>query len=121
MKKDIFSKQITLVAIILMLVVSLAVFINFTRAEDDEGKIEYESEDWQDPAPQVVSSPVVAPIPTPVVVNSENGELLAIFKDSDRDGLPDVIDKHPGEDDFSYRLVDVNRNGIADDLEILLK
>jgi hypothetical protein len=40
--------------------------------------------------------------------------------DTDYDGVPDVSDNHPGEDDFAFRLKDNNLNGIADELESIL-
>lgn len=42
-------------------------------------------------------------------------------KDSDLDGVPDYLDLHPGEDDYAFLIIDDNHNGIADELEILLK
>lgn len=43
------------------------------------------------------------------------------WQDSDHDGVPDILDKHPGEDDFAFSIIDANQNGIADELELLLK
>jgi hypothetical protein len=75
-----------------------------------------------------VSAPTASPKQITTTINKEtiikipdNSALLAALKDSDNDGIPDVIDKYPGQDDFSYYLLDNNKNGIADDLENLMK
>lgn len=61
-------------------------------------------------------------VTTPVNITVDNrAAILTLLKDSDGDGVPDTIDLYPGEDDFAYSLIDNNKNGIADDLEILLK
>jgi hypothetical protein len=93
------------------------------------------------PAPVVESAPVITVTPTtatpvtttasPVVNNSKTqtivvttnnkAAILAALRDSDQDGVTDLLDKHPGEDDYAYSLLDKNNNGVDDNLEILLK
>lgn len=51
----------------------------------------------------------------------DNSAILASLQDSDQDGITDEFDKHQSQDDFSFYLIDNNNNGIADDLEILIK
>jgi len=80
----------------------------------------------------VIPQPTVAPVTAPKQVNTvirqntvvtipDNSAVLAALKDSDNDGVPDIVDKHPGEDDFAYTMIDNNHNGIADNLEALIK
>ncbi len=51
------------------------------------------------------------------VASSPNRELM----DSDLDGIADANDRHENFDDFAYNIVDKNGNGLADDLEVLIK
>jgi hypothetical protein len=68
---------------------------------------------------------VLKPVPVQNTTNSVNTKNISptqpsnAYIDSDQDGVPDSIDKHPGFDDFAYAIIDANQNGIADDLEIL--
>ncbi len=91
----------------LLAVIFLSVFINLSRVEDDD----YESE--------AEDRPAVVPTVSSVTIGSSVA--LTPLKDSDQDGIRDISDRHPGEDDFSYLLLDNNHNGIADDLELLIK
>lgn len=114
----------------LILVASFLVIVSYSRAEDDN---EGEREDYREsvqviqPQPPVQSQPQAQSpsdaIQTPTTGStvSDNSAILAALKDSDKDGMPDVVDQYPGEDDFAYVLIDQNNNGIADDLEMLLK
>ena len=63
-----------------------------------------------------------------VIVNAQNAPSAAASSasslktriyDTDTDGIADLFDAHPGEDDFIYRIEDRNSDGIADDLEFL--
>jgi hypothetical protein len=58
---------------------------------------------------------------TIVVTTNNKAAILAALRDSDKDGIPDSLDKHPNEDDYAYSLLDKNNNGVSDDLESLLK
>ena len=78
-----------------------------------------------------VKTPITLPsivntvVPRKVKINNIPGNAkntaVDVYKDSDQDGIPDNLDTHPGEDDFAYMIIDNNHNGIADDLELLLK
>lgn len=129
MKKIHLTKIYRLVIITIVLITSLFIKTAFSRAEDNN----YEERDQEDYRPRSQSvlnqvkdqSPVVIPNNAiqPKTINivsakSSAASILAALIDSDSDGIPDINDKHPGEDDFSYSLVDNNGNGIADDLEI---
>lgn len=46
---------------------------------------------------------------------------LLYVMDSDHDGVSDAEDKHPGDNDFIYALSDANENGIADDVEGIIR
>lgn len=130
MKKIHLIKIYRLVIITIILMTSLFIITSFSRAEDDDYE-ERGQEDYRPRSQSVLNqvkdqSPLVIPKnnaiqPKNINTNSiRSGEaaILAALIDSDSDGIPDVNDKHPGEDDFSYSLVDNNGNGIADDLEI---
>ncbi|MHB8904225.1 MAG: hypothetical protein ACYC40_03950, partial [Patescibacteria group bacterium] len=71
------------------------------------------------PQPTITQTPAIAPSASSPVF--DNSALLVTLIDSDKDGIPDVIDKYPGQDDFAYYLLDRNKDGIADDLENLIK
>lgn len=147
MKKIIF-KKIAFSVIIITLIISFFRLASFSRAEDDEergGDDDY----YRQPAaqttpPQVIEQQIIQPlstINTPKIIAPkdstvapksepfnnvsstvvDNTAILTALKDSDQDGIPDPADKHPGQDDFSFSLLDNNHNGIADDLEQLLK
>lgn len=113
---------------ILTVVVAIALLTAFSvsRAEDDneEGGNRFE-EDYRPVTPVLpiqTPSPVIAPQKTITTsVKIDNSAILALLVDSDQDGVADVSDKYPGQDDFSFNLIDNNHNGIADDLEILIK
>ena len=42
---------------------------------------------------------------------------LALFSDTDHDGIADAADPHPGEHEAVYAVSDDNKNGISDELE----
>lgn len=42
---------------------------------------------------------------------------LALFSDTDQDGIDDTADPHPGEHEAVYAVSDDNKNGITDELE----
>lgn len=93
-------------------------------------QIQIQQPSLQTPAPAAAAPALSATAPktNPSIITKQtiiktvdNSALLASLKDSDKDGIPDIMDKHPGQDDFAYSLIDNNHNGIADDLEILLK
>jgi hypothetical protein len=137
-------KKFSLAAFIILMVSSLLVFGFYSRAEDDEEDEGYdrsESRYEEDYRPALISpssenvSPVtnqlIAPVNNNFVVPISNSTtnnnqinialILKDLKDSDQDGIGDKLDKYAGQDDFSYSLIDENNNGIADDLEILIK
>lgn len=135
--KKYFKIMIFLVAI--FFIVAILAPSYFSRAENDqdeggqgdedsafsaplsEGAITPVNTDPIIPATTVEPSDVQASvIPTPLI-SVNNSALLAKLKDSDHDGVPDISDKHPGEDDFAYSLLDKNNNGVADDLELVLQ
>jgi hypothetical protein len=122
---------------VLIIFSCLFIFVSTSRADDDENE-RYE-DDYQTVEtinPVQIDSPAITPVLVPstisnnvapiktMVINSpqiDNLAVLAALADSDQDGIPNLIDKYPGEDDFAYKLIDNNNNGIADELEILIK
>lgn len=120
--------KLFLILISLALITTTLFFaVSYSRAEDDNER-EYENggetENYT-PAP-VVPTPISTPAPIidnnqPPSSQADNSALIKTLIDTDQDGIPNVSDQHPGQDDFSYNLVDNNQNGIADDLEKLLK
>lgn len=123
---------------------SLLVFGFSSRAEDDDEEEGYErsesryEEDYRPAAisPSLenvlpVTNHLIAPVNNNSVVPISNSTtnnnqinialILKDLKDSDQDGISDKLDKYAGQDDFAYSLIDENNNGIADDLEILIK
>lgn len=120
------KKHQKILALTIITVTLLVLFFSvapFGRADDEERDEERKGEEREEedyrPSFQVPLTPVKT---LSIISNKPNGSaVLAPFKDSDQDGIPDLLDKHPGQDDFSFTLIDNNNNGIADDLEILLK
>lgn len=113
------------------IVIALLTAFSVSQAEDDNeaGGDRFE-EDYrpaapvlpiETPAPVVTPQNIVQPQTITTSVKIDNSAVLALLVDSDQDGIADVSDKHPGQDDFSFSLIDNNHNGIADDLEILIK
>lgn len=118
------------------LIITLSLFIgviliaNFALAEDDN---ESETENYYVPVvnrsvPVVPVSSVnpVTPSPTPTEVVQPTSVVSTqeipenILVDSDADGVIDSLDKYPGKDDFSFNVLDNNKNGVIDELEYLL-
>ena len=64
------------------------------------------------------AKPVSVSVPKPIVTT--NAALITALRDTDKDGIPDAVDKHPGLDDYSFHFIDENNDGIADDLEALI-
>ncbi len=95
------------------------------RPETEDDNTAYD----QAPAAPAAAVPEVLPAPTAAMpdasvpaagVNSDTVQAISQrYADSDGDGIPDSIDKYPGEDDFAYAIIDKNGNGIADELEII--
>jgi hypothetical protein len=115
--------------IALSLFVSIILIANFALAEDDN---ESETERVYEPVinqvvpvspvsnittvvPITPRTEIVQPVSTVTTETSAN-----ILIDSDSDGIINLIDKYPGKDDFSFNVLDVNKNGIIDELEYLL-
>lgn len=134
--KKIFLKNLSSI-VIASFIISISFFMvaAYSRADDDRGDNEdnfrqSNEDNFQQPtAPQpveviqsqpiITQTPAIVPSVSPPV--SDNSAILAALNDSDKDGIPDIIDKYPGQDDFAYYLLDRNKNGIADDLEKLIK
>ena len=76
--------------------------------------------------PIQITPPATLPITTPVAIPANNSFIVpeeniqGSLIDSDGDGIIDILDLYPGEDDFAFAVSDTNKNGIADDLEYLL-
>jgi len=126
MKKTIF-KKISFFLILFVLLGSYLMAVSVSRADDDE---EEERDRWEDDDrdDERQEAPLAAPRAQTPRVNQKPVEgtrgpdkaaLLASLQDSDQDGIVDNSDKYPGQDDFSFMIVDNNRNGLADDLELL--
>lgn len=127
MKKTIF-KKISFFLILSVLLGSYLVAVSASRADDDEGE---ERDRWEDDdrdderqetplAAPSVQTPRVNQKPVKGTSGPDQAALLVSLQDSDQDGIVDNADKYPGQDDFSFIIVDNNRNGIADDLELLI-
>lgn len=117
-----------------IIVAALLLVVSVSKAEDDNKEGNNYEEDYR---PTVSAPPIETLIPItnsavtsqdiitskPITTSTQidNSAILASLQDSDQDGIPDVSDKYPGQDDFSFYLIDDNNNGIADDLEILIK
>lgn len=131
-------KIIRIITLSIVLTVSFFIIASFSFAEDDEREEreergdDYRSEEIQQAQPNleiVPPSQLKPQLPianktadlSPVTSTQSNINRLVTLKDSDQDGIPDNNDKHPGLDDFSFSLIDNNNNGIADDLEILVR
>jgi hypothetical protein len=71
--------------------------------------------------PTISSSPIQTKNTMITSVTETQPSGISSIKDSDQDGIADLLDRHLGEDDFAYSLMDGNDNGIADDLEVLIK
>jgi hypothetical protein len=88
------------------------------------------SEETIQPQSQIIDSKTIQPsadktaIPqkqnTSNIQNNNNIQTINEWKDSDNDGVADKLDKYPGEDDFAFMVKDLNQNGIADELELLI-
>jgi|GEM_PF-875056 len=131
MKKTIFNK-ISFFLILSVLLGSYLILVSASRADDDEGE-EYDQweernhddERAEEKKYQEEKKPIKSKV-TPILQSNiaprdkpDKAALLASLQDSDQDGIVDIADKHPGQDDFSFIIVDNNRNGLADELEIL--
>jgi len=131
MKKTIF-KKISFSLILSVLLGSYLISVSTSRADDDEGE---EYDQWEEKARdderveekkyQEEKTSIKSKV-TPVLQSNiaprdkpDKTALLASLQDSDQDGIVDIADKYPGQDDFSFIIVDNNRNGVADELEIL--
>jgi hypothetical protein len=145
MKKISFKKISFLLVIVLVLFISAISPVSFSRAEDDDeedndrfwflGREEREEDEWEDDKEEWEDDEGEDEdeeeweergdenIPqTPAIINTtNNASTLATLVDSDQDGIVDSADTHPGEDDYAYLLLDKNKNGVSDNLEILLK
>lgn len=141
MKKTIF-KKISFFLILFVLLSSYFVLVSASHADDDEGEesarenIENyrEGDDklWgaQPQLPvtdQIAPTQTISPknerqqaqtVDTPAGQN--NAAVLASLRDSDQDGIADIADQYPNQDDFAFSLIDNNHNGLADDLESLV-
>lgn len=131
MSKIPLTKILTLTVII---VTALLLVVSASRAEDDNEEGDRYEEDYR-PAVSAPPTGTIVPITNPAVTPQniiesktittstqiDNSAILAKLQDSDQDGITDEFDKHPDQDDFSFYLIDDNNNGIADDLEILIK
>ena len=143
------KSKISIIVVIIGIALSVSLMSAWAEREDDEwerGEIEhgaaYESEDGSGdiPAPAAAqpaedvttSAPVSAPTSSGTVTAADNTAASAaeiarlkaninVLIDSDLDGIPDTLDRHPGEDDFAYIITDRNGNGLADDLEALIR
>ncbi len=102
---------------------------NDYRKNDDYEENNYKEDNGD--RPEVISAiketPVLAtPAPVSTIdVPAANGLLPKVnmttdLIDSDQDGIIDILDTHPGEDDFAFRIQDTNKNGLIDDLEYLI-
>lgn len=134
-------KKLSSIFLIMIFLISLA---NMAIAERDDDEYEQEDEHEEYREPEAIKLPEYAPIPVveeEVVVPIETEKLIqktptkitsnekqapkttAITTniDTDQDGIIDKDDKHPGEDDFAFQAIDMNKNGIVDDLENIAK
>ncbi len=111
----------------------------YKTQDDDEQKIEYiikevvPNKTTLGPAQTTITKPVIRyiTIVDPGFDVDSDGDKLVdaldpnpnipeqnFFTDDDDDGVPNVSDDHPGEDDYLYlTFEDQNRNGILDSLE----
>lgn len=131
MSKIPLTKILTLTVII---VTALLLVVSVSRAENDNEEGDRYEEDYR-PAVSAPPTETIVPITNPSVTPQDiiesktittstqidNSAILASLEDSDQDGITNGVDKYPGQDDFSFYLIDNNNNGIADDLEILIK
>lgn len=124
---NIKSKKIYLsLSVIIILIASFFIISSYSKADENDGgdgedngpKIELPFKYLQ---PQQQPEAVTPTQSQAQITTVDNSAVFAALIDSDKDGVPDVIDKYPGEDDFAYNLIDKNNNGISDNLEILLK
>jgi hypothetical protein len=97
----------------------------YERGEDnDDDEDKYYDEEEAAPDNFMVTPSIVSPQDAlqEIEVKQEIKQFsYQDFIDTDKDGIADVRDQYPQEDDFAYLLVDNNNNGVADDLEKLLK
>lgn len=127
MKNILSNKNILFPALFFVLLIIFFSIINYGRAEsDDDDNEEIDS-------PQTQIQPQIETTVQPSANKSTDSKAQNPFsnqgkasvqaidslKDSDQDGVPDKFDKHPGEDDFAYLIVDANHNGLSDELEPL--
>ena len=83
--------------------------------KDEDRKEKKQKVEPAKPVPQVIVNAQNAPS----AAASSASSLKTRIYDTDTDGIADLFDAHPGEDDFIYRIEDRNSYGIADDLEFL--
>lgn len=134
-----FSKSAIIFFGIIVLAMFGLLFLNSnTILADDDDDDKYEERDREDddddkyekkkkkniepvksaPVPQISPQEVSPAVPEAPKAKTSASDLKKI-SDSDTDGIADLFDAHPGEDDFIYKVKDRNSDGIADDLEFL--
>ncbi|MFA5886914.1 MAG: hypothetical protein WC863_04070 [Patescibacteria group bacterium] len=125
-------KKIKKISTSLLLIFLFALTSQPILAEDDDYD-DYEENNYRennDDRPEVISaveetSAPVTPRVSTIDAPAATGFLPTVnitnsLIDSDQDGIIDILDTHPGEDDFAFRIQDANKNGLIDDLEYLM-
>lgn len=127
------KKNIKIFLLVFLLLASLSVSAMVFADDDDEREDDDDFPRYQQeesPAIRNIAEPARRMIEaTPVVVPDQavteeaaiNTAADHFLSDADADGIADASDRYLGEDDFAYNLIDDNNNGLADELEALMK